>query len=309
MDGVEHGKRVAYYLELLTKKKKSSQRCLDVEVEEELEGTNLEEADREHICAASSDDDMATADEEDEEMHRRLFGDDSASESPGPEPEVAELPEQAEQPGTDQEPDLDLAALQDPEDVLLSPLLQAQQQDVLRLLSPLLEPAPPPLLEPPHPEVPEAPPAVDLFAEADVADDAERPSEREQGRGSRRQVHQKSIRGWGAFDFTYVPPSAEGTHGAWQAFCPFHRSSRFTLCKKRLNIRGATEADEEDALLRLKNWAIAAQKVNRRYLHKAMDPKAGPNLSASLTTIWHLRSQVSVRAAGLLLWLTYVCKQ
>eukprot|EP00971_Amphidinium_carterae_P260215 5162612-Amphidinium_carterae.1 len=94
--------------------------------------------------------------------------------------------------------------------------------------------------------------------------------------GVSRRLHEKSIRGWGAFDFTYIPPNKQCRWGAWQATCPFHRTSRQTKCTKRLNVAGPEQRHEGEALLRLKVWANQAKMYNRKSLHAALDPKALP---------------------------------
>lgn len=73
---------------------------------------------------------------------------------------------------------------------------------------------------------------------------------------------------WGCFTISVKQPSKGGsTYGGYEGSCPFHAKNRRTGCKTFHRIRGPTQADREDALLRCKHWCAQATSCDRQWQH------------------------------------------
>ena len=69
---------------------------------------------------------------------------------------------------------------------------------------------------------------------------------------------------WGCFS---ISVKRRTRFGGYQGSCPWHAKSSKTGCKKEHIIRGPTEADRKDALLRCMHWCSQARSVKWQYEH------------------------------------------
>ena len=87
--------------------------------------------------------------------------------------------------------------------------------------------------------------------------------------GLRRAVQDDTFN-WGLFRVTWIKPSSNCPHGAWQGRCPFHRTTT-TLCTKRVNLGRTVNKDMARAMV--KHWCLQAVLHNRKRHHGAWDPR------------------------------------
>ena len=98
---------------------------------------------------------------------------------------------------------------------------------------------------------------------------------------------------WGPFRIASKKVSAvQGRpHGGLEALCPYHKKTRYTACKKYMQLQNDSAQHQADVIRCLKGWCLAANAYSyqRHYLmHFVHDPGAPPAdaaLEAQLLTL------------------------
>ena len=112
-----------------------------------------------------------------------------------------------------------------------------------------------------------------------------------------RTVQASTIKNWHGFRLTWVPGKKQGSPGAWQGMCPYHRKSGTgTFCKKTSTCPDASQAAIDTILLRMKAWCCAAKDHSRHRDHMSAPLPAPDGLDSAILD--DEASSLQLRQAG-----------